>query len=121
MKLLRLYADAAGESHFAECEVPLNVRQFAPPAAPFQISDAQTATQVFMLELPPGWIGEMHVSPKRQYMFCLTGSLKVTSSTGDVRFLNSGEGLLMEDTTGKGHVSEAVSATPVQEIIVQLE
>src|SRR5689334_15057378 len=91
MKLLRLYADAAGESHFADCEVSLNLRQFAPPAAPFQISDAQAATQLFMLELPPGWIGEMHVSPKRQFMFCLTGSLKVTSSTGDVRFLNPGE------------------------------
>jgi hypothetical protein len=54
-------------------------------------------------------------------MFCLSGCLKVTSSTGDVRFLNSGEGLLMEDTTGKGHVSEAVSDTPVVEIIVQLQ
>jgi hypothetical protein len=121
MKLIRLYADAAGESHFGDCEVPLSLRQFAPPAAPFQISDPQAATQLFMLELPRGWLGEMHVSPKRQLMFCLSGCLKVTSSTGDVRFLNSGEGLLMEDTTGKGHVSEAVSDTPVVEIIVQLE
>ena len=119
MNLIRLYADAAGESHFEQVDLDLTLKQFAPPAAAFHISEPQVAKAFLVLELPVGWVGEMHVSPKRQVMFCLSGSVKVTSSTNDVRIIEAGKGLLMEDTTGKGHVSEVISAVPVTQIIVQ--
>ena len=121
MNLIRLYADAAGESHFEHRHVKLIFKQFAPPAAPLHISEPQSATAFLLLQLPVGWIGEMHVSPKRQIMFCLSGAIKVTTSTNDERIIEAGMGLLMEDTTGKGHVTEVISPVPVTQIIVQQE
>jgi hypothetical protein len=69
MNLIRLYADAAGDGHFEQHDQKLTLREFALPAAPLHISEPQ-------FQLPVGWIGEMHVSPKRQIMFCLSGSVK---------------------------------------------
>ena len=63
----------------------------------------------------------MHVAPKRQVMFCLSGSLKVTSSTGDERVFEAGMGWLMEDTTGKGHVTAVISSLPATGVIIQQE
>jgi len=54
-------------------------------------------------------------------MFRLSGSIKITSSAKDERVIDAGMGLLVEDTTGKGHVSEVVSTVPVTQVIVQRE
>jgi hypothetical protein len=121
MNLIRLYSDAAGESHFEQVDLKLTLREFAPPAVAFHISEPQTAKAYLLLQLPVGWIGEMHVSPKRQIMFCLSGSVKITSSTREERVIDAGMGLLMEDTTGKGHISEVISTMPVTQVIVQRE
>ena len=121
MNLIRLYTDAAGESHFGQCNLELTLKEFAPPAAPLHISAPQAATAFLLLQLPVGWIGEMHVSPKRQVMFCLSGSIKFTSSLNEERIIEAGMGLFMEDTTGKGHVSKVISSVPVTQIIIQQE
>ena len=42
---VRLYADAAGESHFEEVEVPLATQDFAPPAQPMNLSAFTPATR----------------------------------------------------------------------------
>ena len=46
---------------------------------------------------------------------------QITSSTHDERVIDAGMGLLMEDTTGKGHISEVISTVPVTQVIVQRE
>jgi hypothetical protein len=43
MKVLRLYADASGESRFETTTMPLALKEFAPPAAPLRVSDPQPA------------------------------------------------------------------------------
>jgi len=121
MNLIRLCSDAAGESHFEQVDLKLTLKEFAPPAAPLHISEPHSAKAFLLLQLPVGWIGKMHVSPKRQIMFCLSGSIKITSSTNDERIIDAGMGLLMEDTTGKGHISEVISTVPVTQVIVQRE
>jgi hypothetical protein len=121
MNLIRLYSDAAGESHFGHCDLKMTLKQFAPPAAPLHVSEPQAAKAYLLLELPAGWLGEMHVSPKRQVMFCLSGSIKVTSSTHHERIIEPGMGLLMEDTTGKGHISEVISSVPATQVVIQQE
>jgi len=61
MKSIRLYSDAAGESHFEQVDLKLTLREFAPPAAPLHISEPQAAKAFLVLQLPVGWAGEMHV------------------------------------------------------------
>ena len=119
MTLLRLYADDNGDTHFGTTEIRLALQDFAPPATPSNASDGQPATQFVMIKLPVGWVGESHTSPKPQVLFCLTGSLKVTCSTGETAVIEAGMGLVMSDVRGKGHKSEVTSAEPVNGVIIQ--
>ena len=119
MTLLHLYADDNGDTHFGTTEFMLTPQDFAPPATPFHTSDGQPATRFVMIQLPPGWIGEPHVSPKQQVLFCLSGSVKVTCSTGEAEVLSAGMGIAMSDVAGKGHKSEVTSAEPVNAVIIQ--
>ena len=119
--VLRLYADASGESRFDEIDVTLKLADFAPPAPPLYMSDPAPATRYTLIHLPAGWSGEQHPSPKRQILFCLSGRMTVIASTGDRRIVAAGDVWLMEDTTGKGHVTEVDTAAPVEAAIVQLE
>lgn len=77
------------------------------------------ATRFIMIRLPPGWVGEQHVSPKKQILFCLSGSVRITCSTGAVEVLTAGMGIEMSDIVGKGHKSEVTSAEPVNAVIIQ--
>jgi len=119
MTLLHLYADDNGDTHFGTTEITLALRDFAPPAIPFNASDGQPATQFVLIKLPVGWVGEPHASPKPQVLFCLTGSLKITCSTGETIVIEAGMGLVMSDISGKGHKSEVTSAEPVEGVIIQ--
>lgn len=102
MALLRLYADDNEDTRFSVTEIALTLQDFAPPAAPFETSNGQPATQFVVIRLPVGWVGEQHPSPKPQVLFCLTGSLKITCSTGETATIEAGMGLVMSDVSGKG-------------------
>jgi hypothetical protein len=41
-------------------------------------------------------------------MFCLSGELEVEVSDGEIRRFGPGSVILVEDTSGKGHVSRVV-------------
>ena len=51
MKVLRLYADALGESRFETTMMPMALKEFAPPAAPLRVSDPQPAQNYVILEV----------------------------------------------------------------------
>ena len=51
MKVLRLYADALGESRFETTTMPMALKEFAPPAAPLCVSDPQPAQNYVILEV----------------------------------------------------------------------
>jgi hypothetical protein len=119
MSLLHLYADEHGDTHFGPTEIALRLQDFAPPATPFNASAGQSATQYVLITLPVGWVGEPHTSPKRQVLFCLSGTLKITCSTGEVAMIDKGMGVVMSDVSGKGHKSEVTSAEPVNGVIIQ--
>ncbi len=117
--VVRLTADQAGESRFHSYQVPLSLQDFAPPAQPQFVSTVEPAVGYVRIRLPIGWIGEAHPSPRKQILFCLSGSMNVTSSTGEVRTIAAGDAWLMGDTSGKGHRTEVV-AGPVEAVIIQL-
>jgi hypothetical protein len=57
MKVLRLYADALGESRFETTTMPMALKEFAPPTAPFRVSDPQPAQNYVILEVGAEWGG----------------------------------------------------------------
>jgi hypothetical protein len=120
MKVLRLFADANGESCFETVEYPLDLIDFAPPALPLFVSEMRAARQFAMLRLPPKWMGQRHPSPTRQILVCCRGTVRVTASRGEPQTIGPGDCWLMEDTTGDGHETCVISEGPFEALVVQI-
>ncbi|RZI43784.1 cupin domain-containing protein [Herbaspirillum sp. HC18] len=108
LRFSRLHADAGGVSHFDEIGIEVVPRDFAPPAAPFSVSAFEPASRCGFLYLPAGWVGEMHPSPLRMWIFVLAGEMEFEAGDGEKRVISPGSALLLEDTTGLGHVSRVL-------------
>jgi hypothetical protein len=49
---------------------------------------------------------DWHPAPRRQYIINLDAGVKITASDGESRVIGTGEVILVEDTTGRGHLSK---------------
>jgi hypothetical protein len=116
----RLFSDALGESHFASVNVELVTRDFAPPAPSFDVSDFAAATRYGFLRAPSGWVGDLHPSPMRMWVFVLSGQIEFVTSDGERRRVAAGSAILLEDTTGKGHQSHVIGDVPTLLAVVQV-
>lgn len=120
LKHVRLVADAGGDSHFVPMEIGMTTRTFAPPAPSFDVSDPSPATGVSFLRVPRGWVGDLHPSPVRMWMFVLAGTMAFEATDGDVRDVGPGDAILLEDTSGKGHLSRVTGAAEAVLAVVQV-
>ena len=64
-------------------------------------------------------IGTRHRA--RQYIINLDAGVKITASDGESRLIGVGEVVLVEDTTGKGHLSQHVEGKIRHSIFVPVE
>ena len=120
IKFHKLYADAAGESHWQDVTVDLAERVFAPPAQAIEISEPEAARQMMFLRLRAGWNEPIHPTPVRQKLICVAGTVRVTASDGEARDIGPGDVWHMEDRHGKGHHTQVTSAEDFEAVIVQL-
>ncbi len=120
MKYVRVYADAAGESHFEDVAVELAPVDYAPPAPVMELSAVVPATGFAFVRIPAGWGGEWHPTPRRQIFFYLAGQIEGETSDGERRRFGPGSATRVEDTTGKGHRSRVVGDTAALLAVVQL-
>jgi hypothetical protein len=96
-------------------------KRFAPPAAPLRVTDLQPAQHYVIIELPVGWGGAVpHPAPGRHLFLCLSGSFQVTASSSETRSFATGDGLLLEDISGKGHTTVVTSNEPVRAVMIRL-
>ena len=109
VKYHRIYADAQGGSHFDSVTVEQRLASGAPPAAPFYVSGDKPASKYRFYSFQPGWIGDWHPSPARQFLALMSGVVEMETTDGTVRRLGPGDLVLLEDTTGKGHVTRNLS------------
>jgi len=115
-----IYADSDGESHFKDVEIEFQETDFAPPATPLGVSSFIPAAECGFVNIPPGWYGERHPAPRRQLVFHLAGQIETQASDGEKRIFKPGDILLMEDTTGKGHISRVIGSAEVHNAMVRL-
>ena len=120
MQYTRLYADADGESHFEDVAVELSSVDFAPPAPPLDVSSPMPADQYVFFRAPAGWDGDWHPAPRRQLFVGIAGELEVEMSDGEVRRFGAGDLALLEDVSGKGHVTRVVGDSDARGVFVQL-
>lgn len=50
----------------------------------------------------------------------MSGNWEITTSDGEIRTFSTGDVLLVEDTTGKGHASRVISGEPSLALLVRL-
>ena len=120
MQYVRVITDAEGRSRFMEADVTMERKDFAPPAAPMQVSEFQAARRWALLRLPVAWDGSWHPTPVRQLIVCMTGQLEITVGDGQSRRFGPGEMVMLEDTTGKGHVTKVIGSQEAECLAVQL-
>ncbi len=99
----RVFADAQGGSHFDTVTIEQRLAAGAPPAPPFYVSADAPASRYRFYSFEPGWFGDLHPAPARQFLALLSGEAEVETTDGEVRRLVPGDLVLLDDTTGKGH------------------
>lgn len=121
VRYYKLYADAAGESHWEDVEVQVEERSFAPPAQAIEISEPEPVKRTMFLRLRSGWNEPIHPTPVAQKLVCLAGKILVTASDGDHREIGPGDVWHMQDTSGKGHHTMVTGDQDFEALIVQYE
>ena len=120
MKYTRIYCDVDGESHFEDVYVEVAPVDFAPPASPLNLAAPLEAERAVLCEFPAEWFGDWHPPPRRQFIFQMSGELEVQVSDGEIRRFSAGSLGLLEDTSGKGHLTRVVGNSGVDAVFVQL-
>jgi hypothetical protein len=116
MRVHNLYTDEHGESHFRDLEIEwLEVRGTR------KYSQRLPATGIIFRETGADYHLDWHPAPRRQYIINLDAGVKITASDGESRMIGAGEVILVEDTSGKGHLSQAVGGQIRHSIFVPIE
>ncbi len=103
MRIHNLYTDEDGESHFRDLEV-----EWVEETRSGKLSRRLPATGIIFRQVPPTYDLDWHPAPRRQYIINLNSGVRLTASDGESRTIGAGEVILVEDTTGKGHLSKAI-------------
>lgn len=72
-KLIRLYADEKGESHFEDVIIDLHETEFVPPTPPPLLSSSLPDESYSFQLVPPGWTWDWHTAPTRALAIYLAG------------------------------------------------
>ncbi|QNA45923.1 cupin domain-containing protein [Lacibacter sediminis] len=115
MHYTRIYADAAGETHFEDVEIPLTDNGDIG-----FLSDKQNVSTMQFRENKADYNWNFHAAPAKQFIILLDGAIEITTSLGENRIFYAGEILLVEDVTGKGHKTKNLINTKRKSIFIQI-
>ena len=103
----RIYTGADGQSHAERFQMPLDGdhTEFIP------------ATSVQFSRRGP-YSNDWHPGPRRQFVITLSGRAELQRANGEKETIGPGHISLIEDTTGKGHISRAFG--PDDRITIQI-
>jgi hypothetical protein len=116
MRIHNLYADEKGESHFRDIEI-----EWASEGPGGKLSKRLPATGVIFRQTGESYDYDWHRAPRRQYIVNLDAGVEITASDGEKRIIGAGEVILVEDVTGKGHISKAVGAKIRHSVFIPIE
>jgi len=113
--LTRIYSDDAGESHFEEVMIPLIDK-----GEIGFLSESQPVKNIIFREVLASYDYNFHNAPQKQYIILLDGGVEIETSLGEKRTFKTGEILLVEDTTGKGHKTKNIENKPRKSIFITI-
>ncbi len=116
MKVTRVYADAAGESHFEDLDIPLR-----DAGTIGRLSERHPVNGIIFRENDADYDFDWHNAPQRQYIVLLDGEIEIETSDGEQRRFAGGDILLVEDVDGRGHRTRTVNNRPRRSLFVTLD
>lgn len=114
--ITRVYADENGDSRFEDIS-----RTLDPEGEIGFLSQPETAESIIFRKVVPTYDYDFHTAPARQYIFLLDGGIEIETSLGEKRRFESGQVLLLEDTTGKGHKTRNLKPAVRSSVFVTLK
>jgi hypothetical protein len=119
LPITHLWSDTKGVSHFRDEKLSFEA---AKPENPTAGTSARSnpdpealvalplrgATGATFLYLKRAAVEDWHRAPRRMYLIAVQGMSEVTAGDGEVRRFGLGSIMLMDDLTGKGHITRAV-------------
>jgi hypothetical protein len=104
MNYVHLYTGPDGLSYFKDVEVALQSR-----GQGTELSELFPAKAMVMRRNTAEYELDYHTAPRRQFIINLTGTVEIVASGGETRQFGPGSIMLADDTTGKGHISKALT------------
>lgn len=117
---IHIFTGSDGETHLERRQLELERKDFSPPTPYLDASDPEAVQTSSLLRLPAGWSAAWHVSPCRQWQYYLDGEFYFEASDGSSCVVPTGGAVLLEDTTGKGHVSRVLNDKAVVLVSVKI-
>ena len=100
--MMRLYAGPDGQTHAEEIEAKFTVGN------PNEVSKLMGITGAELHRAKPGTVQDWHTAPRRQYVITLSGEAELEVAGGKKIRVGPGNIDLVEDTSGKGHITRVI-------------
>jgi hypothetical protein len=105
---VRLYADAEGVSHFEDVYLQSSNERHTSGALTEVSAAIAVDGLIFRRVVEDVDSDRPHLAPRRMLIITLAGAAAVTVSDGESRVFGPGSVVLVEDTTGDGHITRPV-------------
>ncbi|MEZ0007875.1 hypothetical protein ABH942_003261 [Flavobacterium sp. 28YEA47A] len=113
--ITRIFSDKNGDSQFENVLIPLHEN-----GSIGFLSEAQKAGTLTFRKVAESYDYDFHNAPARQYIVLLDGIIEIETSLGEKRLFKSGEVLLVEDVSGKGHKTKNILPQTRSSIFITL-
>jgi hypothetical protein len=116
IRVHNLYCDDKGESHWRDIDIA-----WVNEGPEGKTSERQPAHGIIFRQTQAEHDRPWHPAPRRQYIINLDAGVELTASDGESRKIGAGEIVLVEDTSGKGHLSKSINNQMRHSIFVPIE
>ncbi|WP_415328150.1 hypothetical protein [Chryseobacterium sp. MMS23-Vi53] len=115
MKITKIFSDENGDSRFEDIEISL----IDQGEIGFLSKDIDVKKLQFR-QVAAEYDYDFHCAPQRQYIVLLNGGVEIETSLGETRQFQTGEVLLVEDTSGKGHKTKNIEKKTRTSLFIHL-
>jgi len=102
--MTRVYTGPDNQTHAEEVELKFT------PGSPAEVFKMMQITGAELHRLAGGSVDDWHRAPRRQYVITLSGRGEIEVAGGKKISVGPGNIDLVEDTTGKGHITRSMGS-----------
>jgi quercetin dioxygenase-like cupin family protein len=102
LMITRIFTGPDNQTHAEQVELKFT------PGNPIDVSKMMPVAAAELHRTPGGNVEDWHRAPRRQYVITLSGHGEIEVAGGKKISLGPGSINLVEDTTGKGHITKVV-------------